>query len=196
MYSKKTLKILITFINILEIILFLVIISFLLMSFFIPSNSHTYLYNNYEAGLPVRIEIPNIKVKAIINYVGLTSNGEMDVPKGPSDTVWYKLGTRPGNIGSAVIAGHYGSWKDGGSSVFDNLDKLVKGDKVYIEDENGMIITFIVKESRKYDPEADASNVFNLNDGVSHLNLVTCEGTWDNNKKTYSNRLVVFTDKE
>lgn len=146
-------------------------------------------------GLPARLEIPNINVDASIEYVGITPEGEMGVPKGPVNAAWFNLGPRPGEIGSAVIAGHYG-WKDNKDSVFDNLHKLVKGDKIYIEDDQGWTISFVVRESRSYDPKADSSNVFFSSDGKSHLNLVTCEGVWDGVSKSYSKRLVVFADKE
>src|SRR3989338_630451 len=84
-------------------------------------------------GLPVRLNIPAIHVvNAAIEYVGLTPQGAMDVPKGPSNAAWYKLGPRPGEEGSAVIAGHEG-WKEGTPAIFDNLHTLRKGDRVTIE---------------------------------------------------------------
>ena len=147
-------------------------------------------------GLPVRLKIPGIDVDASFEYVGLTSEGEMGAPDGPHNVAWFELGPRPGDNGSAVIAGHYGLWKSGEGSVFDNLNKLREGDVVYIETDKGENISFIVRESRIFDPDADASDVFTLNDGKAHLNLVTCEGVWDDVLKTYHKRLVVFTDKE
>jgi len=149
-----------------------------------------------SVGMPVRLKIPSINVDAAVGLVGLTSDGKMDAPKNQDDVAWYELGTRPGEVGSAVIAGHYGVWKNGKGSVFDNLSKLQKGDKVTVEDDKGEIIYFVVRESRSYDPDADATDVFGSNDGKSHLNLITCEGDWDKAAKSYSLRLVVFTDKE
>ena len=128
--------------------------------------------------------------------MGLAPDGTMDVPQNPTDVSWFNLGPRPGQTGSAVIAGHYGIWKNGDVSVFHDLKTLQKGDKLSIKDDKGLIIYFIVSEIRKYDPQSDASEVFNSNDGKSHLNLITCEGIWDKISKTYSERLVVFTDKE
>lgn len=148
-----------------------------------------------RSGLPIRLKIPKIDVDAAIEYVGLTSLGAMDTPKGPEGAAWFELGERPGDMGSAVIAGHYG-WKDGKTAVFDNLHTLEKGDKVYVEDEKGATLSFVVKEIRKYDEKADASNVFGSSDGKSHLNLITCEGVWSKVSKRYSQRLIVFTDKE
>ena len=80
--------------------------------------------------------------------------------------------------------------------MFNNLYKLQKGDELYIEDENGATIAFVVIESRSYDLKADVSKVFISDDDRSHLNLITCEGVWDQASKSYSERLVVFADRE
>ena len=146
-----------------------------------------------EVGLPARLKIPRININATIEHMGLTPDGAMDVPKSPANVGWFKFGPRPGENGTVVIDGHYGFKK---GSVFDNLHKLRKGDKVYIQDEKGKITTFVVRETLKYDSKADATDVFDSTDGKDHLNLITCEGIWDNVSRNYSKRLVVFTDKE
>lgn len=148
-----------------------------------------------SVGNPMRLRIPSINVDATFEYVGITPDGAMDVPKDPHEVGWFNLGPRPGENGSAVIAGHYG-WKEGKGAVFDTLYKVRVGDKIYVEDSKGEVVTFVVRESRRYDPEADASGVFSSSDGKAHLNLVTCEGEWDEVSKSYSKRLVVFADKE
>lgn len=156
----------------------------------------TDLSTQTDSGFPIRLKIPKIKLDSVVESVGLTSDGAMDVPKIPRDVAWFKIGPRPGENGTAVIDGHFGRWKNGEGSVFDNLYKLSKGDKLYVEDDKGAIITFVVRESRRYDPKADASAVFGSSDDKSHLNLITCEGEWNKVSKNYSQRLVVFTDKE
>jgi LPXTG-site transpeptidase (sortase) family protein len=147
-------------------------------------------------GMPVRLKIPRIGVDSAVESVGVTSKGAMDTPRVPEDVAWYKLGTYPGEIGSAVITGHYGAWKNGAKSVFDNLHELKVGDKISIEDENGNIINFIVKEIKNFDPNANSFEVFSSSDGKAHLNLITCEGSWNKEVKSYSQRRVVFTEKE
>ena len=146
-------------------------------------------------GNPMRLKIPKIDVDAAFEYVGVTLDGEMDIPKSPENAAWFDLGARPGEIGSAVVAGHFG-WKEGIPAVFDNLNKLSKGDKIFIEDEKGAVTTFVVRETREYGDKDDASAVFGSNDGEAHLNLVTCGGVWNKAEKSYSKRLVVFADKE
>lgn len=149
-----------------------------------------------DPGLPVRLKIPSIKVDAAFEYVGVTAAGLMDIPKGPDEVGWYELGPRPGERGSAVIAGHYGTWRNGQGSVFDDLNELKPGDKVFIEDDGGKTIPFVVRESREYDPSADSAEVFFSDDGKSHLNLITCEGAWNKDSKSYSKRRVIFAERE
>jgi LPXTG-site transpeptidase (sortase) family protein len=204
--SKRTLLIVVLF----EFILFAA-----LLLYFIPKNSirggSALLVENVAAlenqkqtnvglpdspvGEPMRLKIPKIDVDSTVIPVGLTPDGAMDVPKGPAEVAWFNFGPRPGENGSAVIAGHY-SWKNNIPAVFDNLHKLNKGDKIYIEDEKGTNNIFVVREIRIYGKNADASDVFASSDSGAHLNLVTCTGIWNKAEKMYSDRLVVFTDKE
>lgn len=146
-------------------------------------------------GLPIRITIPSISVDTVINYVGLTADGTMDILPDPNKVAWYSLGTIPGDIGSAVIAGHYG-WLDNKPSVFNEIHTLKSGDEILITNENKLVLAFIVTKIANYNPTADASSVFKSNDNKSHLNLVTCSGVWENSKKSYSDRIVVFADKK
>jgi LPXTG-site transpeptidase (sortase) family protein len=143
-------------------------------------------------GIPVSILIPEIDVRADIQLLGVDANGEMEVPTNAYDAGWFKLGYRPGEVGSAVIAGHIDT-KTGLTGVFANLYKLKEGNILYVEDNKGAMHIFIVREIRILDP-GFAEEVFNQNDG-SYLNLVTCDGVWDKNKMSYDKRLVVFTDK-
>jgi LPXTG-site transpeptidase (sortase) family protein len=148
-----------------------------------------------RAGVPVHLTIPRIGVDAAVEFVSLTPEGAMAVPKGPANAAWFEPGPRPGEEGSAVIAGHFG-WKDGIPAVFDDLHTLQKGDKIYVEDETGTTTVFVVRELRRYGEYEDAPDVFSSSDGKAHLNLVTCEGIWNKSSKSYSKRLVVFADKE
>jgi LPXTG-site transpeptidase (sortase) family protein len=142
---------------------------------------------------PVQLKINSINVSAAINPVGLTAAGDMDIAENPEQVAWYKLGPKPGETGSAVIAGHYG-WKDGVSSIFNDLNKLVKGDQISTVGEDGKLMTFVVSHTATYDPKQDTSEVFRSSDAKAHLNLITCQGTWENTQKTYSRRLVIFSD--
>jgi sortase (surface protein transpeptidase) len=57
----------------------------------------------------------------------------MDVPSKYASTGWLRTGSKPGNPGTAVIAGHYG-WLRGKPNVFTKLDQLQKGDEIAVFD--------------------------------------------------------------
>ena len=147
--------------------------------------------NDNLFGEPDRLVIPKIGVDTNIVQVGLTEFGDMDAPQTDEESGWYKYGARPGNVGSAVIAGHLGA---SGNAVFRKLYQLVEGDTIFVTDNQGQKATFIVTGTRMYDKEAAPSEVFTSTSGA-HLNLITCEGSWEAAQSTYSQRLVVFTDK-
>lgn len=177
------------------IIIFIVFVLFVAFYFTPKSLIQNNLALPVENNTPVRIKIPSINVDASIESVGFTIDGAVDVPKGPTNAAWFEEWPRPGEEGNSIIVGHSG-WKNNTPSVFDNLYKLQKGEKIYVEDNKGIIISFVVSGSRKYDPQADALDVFYSSDEKSHLNLITCTGVWNKIKKSRSDRLVVFADKE
>ena len=146
---------------------------------------------NNRPGIPIRLIIPAINIKTTIQQLGVNPKGEMEVPNSILEAGWFKNGSVPGEIGSAVIAGHLDG-ESGEAGVFADLYKLKENDLIYIEDDKGESFVFVVREKRILN-SGYAEEVFSLNDGV-YLNLVTCDGVWDLNKKSYNKRLVVFTE--
>lgn len=177
------------------VLIVIAVCSLFLLFHFTQTNNRKLLPQNPAVsaapGLPVRLTIPEINVDSAIEEVGVTPKGEMDVPASTANVGWFKLGPRPGEKGSAVVAGHFDG-KIGEPAVFFNLYKLKQGDKLYIEDDKGSSLPFVVREIRTYAP-GYAEEVFSANDGI-HLNLITCDGVWDGTAKSYTKRLVVFAD--
>jgi sortase A len=154
---------------------------------------------NNGDGSPVRLIIPKINVDAGFQYTGLTPDGVMEIPNNVVDIGWFTGSPRPGERGSAVVTGHVAQIRGGiltKPGVFYNLNGLSAGDKLYVINDKGESVTFIVRESRIYDPSADATDVFTSTDGGVHLNLITCDGFWNQDQLSYSQRLVIFTDAE
>ncbi len=144
-------------------------------------------------GLPVRLQIPTIGVDSVVEDALITNDGRMDVPIGSVNVAWFSLGPHPGQVGSSVIGGHFGI-SNGVPFVFYNLDKLKIGDKVYVLNDKGETLAFMVRAVQSFDRNADPTTVFTSGDGLAHLNLITCEGIWNQVNGTYPQRLVVFTD--
>jgi sortase (surface protein transpeptidase) len=147
-----------------------------------------------DAGNPAQIEIPSIGVVALVEQVGLTSDGAMDTPRGWMNAAWFEPGFRPGEAGNAVIAGHLDS-RSGGPAVFWSLNRLQPGDEVKVSYENGDSYTFAVQdlEAVPYNIEGEAVKAIFGPSQTSDLNLITCNGPWDVGKATYTERLVVYT---
>jgi LPXTG-site transpeptidase (sortase) family protein len=148
---------------------------------------------NTNFGLPNRLQISKLHIDTHVIYVGLTKDGNMSVPTNVIDAGWYKYGALPGNTGTAVIAGHLDGLR-GEPGVFSNLSKLVPGDTILVSESNGVIVSFIVRETKKYPQTEQPTEVFNSTSG-SHLNLITCTGNWDSSEHRFAERLVVFADK-
>ena len=152
---------------------------------------------NNKNGSPVRLKIPKLNIDAGFQYVGLKPDGVMEIPNNIVDVGWFTGSVRPGDKGVAIITGHVAQIRGGiltKLGVFSDLNELRVGDKLYVLNDKGESITFVVRESRAYNPTADATDVFTSTDGGVHLNLITCEGTWNPAQLSYSQRLVVFTD--
>jgi sortase A len=147
--------------------------------------------NEASSSPPQRIIIPKINLDTDVEKVGITYAGNMSTPKKVQSTGWYKYGTIPGDIGSAVIDGHVDNGF-GLPGVFSNLKNLVPGDNIYIEKEDGSKVSFEVFDVKKYYyTDVPREVIFHRNDGA-YLNLITCDGEWLTDAETSDHRLVVY----
>ena len=139
-----------------------------------------------ELGTPVRVRIPKIGLNSPIQNMGVTKDGDLDVPDGSTKNVgWYAAGTKPGEKGSAVLDAHV-------FAAFKNLRYALPGTDIYIDTSSGETLHFKVEESTVY-PLANvpADQLFNRDD-KNRLNLITCAGKLTADKKTYDHRLIAY----
>lgn len=145
-----------------------------------------------EIAAPVRIAIPSLSVNAEIEEVGVDKDGNMDIPKDFNNTAWYSPGTKPGEKGSAVIDGHVDT-PDGKPAVFAKISTLNAGDKIEVIDKNNLKHVFEVTKVIDYTlATIPLEEIFSSNTEAS-LNLITCAGKFDKNKKMYDKRTVVYS---
>jgi LPXTG-site transpeptidase (sortase) family protein len=139
---------------------------------------------------PARLLVPSINVNAPIEPVGLDAQGRMATPSKASNVAWYRLGSTPGEVGDAVLAGHL-DWTTG-PAVFWSLGKVRKGDEVTVVRADGTRVKFVADATSTvpYDSSTDA--LF-TRDGPPSLTLITCAGAWDRQRGTYLQRLVVHS---
>jgi hypothetical protein len=139
----------------------------------------------------VRLTYPPLHVDTDLGGLGVTPDGTVEVPADPARAGWYRLGTRPGARGSAVILGHVDS--NAGPAVFYLLSTLQPGDRVRVALADGSTTTFAVRAVTVY-PNArfPARKVYAA--GRGHvLNLVTCGGAYDEERGGYQANVVVRT---
>lgn len=140
---------------------------------------------------PARLIIPKISVNANIEYVGTTTSGNMAVASNYTDVAWYKEGSAPGAPGNAVLAGHVNT-SLGLHGVFHDLPKLSPGDKVIVVGRDNKQLDFTVTSVQSYSARgAPVSDIFRQ-DGAPGLALITCNGSWLRETRTYTERLVVY----
>jgi len=137
---------------------------------------------------PVRLLVPTIGVNAQVEPVGLDAQGRMATPSRADDVAWFQPGAMPGDVGNAVIAGHL-DWTTG-PAVFWQLAKLHPGDGLAITRQNGSQVRFVVDSTSTMPFDASTDRMF-TRDGPPSLTLITCSGTWDRQRGTYLQRLVV-----
>ncbi len=142
---------------------------------------------------PKRIIIDKINIDAFVEHVGLDNEKRMDVPKKAANVAWYTIGPIPGEKGNAVIAGHLDDINDT-PAVFYDLKNLIPGDEITIVDVNAKRLVFRVSGKNTYDYDNfPLKEVF----GPSQrhlLNLITCDGQFNQNTQSYSQRTVVYAE--
>jgi LPXTG-site transpeptidase (sortase) family protein len=139
---------------------------------------------------PSRLRIPAIAVDAPIAGVGLLPDGSMGIPDNLWVSVWLSSSARPGQAGSAVIAGHRGI---GTPALFGRLEKVRPGDRIRVSDAGGGELVYEVTRLASLDlSEATQIQVFGPT-AEQQLVLITCSGEYSRSTRTYDHRLVVFS---
>ncbi len=141
--------------------------------------------------VPETLTISSIGVSAPVEKVGKKSDGSMATPQKFEDVAWYSLGSKPGEAGNAVIAGHVNNALSK-AGVFEHLGSIKLGDSISVADAQRQILHYKVTDIEEYPADAaPAASIF-ATTGASKLVLITCDGDWVSQDKSFSKRLVVF----
>lgn len=122
----------------------------------------------------LRLVVPAAAVEEGLHPSGLSDDGALSPDRG--QLVWYTGHdrVRPGDPGTAVVAGHV-SYR-GDPDVFASLGTVTVGDEVQLHDESsvtGWVVTdvdVVDKADLRHDPR-----VWDDQDDVARLVLVTCD---------------------
>jgi sortase family protein len=139
---------------------------------------------------PVRVTIPAIGVDSTLTDIGVDAAGALVPPADFAQAGWFAAGPVPGEVGPAVLAGHVDDRS--GPAVFFRLEDLTAGDQVVVTDGDGERHTFTVTRVEAYPKTAFATaEVYGPTAGPE-LRLITCGGTFDRSRRSYTDNVVVF----
>jgi hypothetical protein len=140
---------------------------------------------------PVWVSIPAIGIKkTTLIHLGLNKNGTLQVPHTTTVAGWFTGGPRPGEVGSAVIAGHVDSKT--GPGIFFWLRALKPGDKVYVGRADGTMAIFTVTREHMYAKDRFPTKAVYGAVPDAELRLITCGGIFDRSTGSYLSNVVVF----
>ena len=141
-----------------------------------------------QIAAPRNIELPTIGASSSLVPVGLTRDGQQEVPdlNRPEQAAWFRGGPEPGEKGAAVILGHInGRGHDG---VFAHLDRIEVGDPIHVDDR-----TFTVTEVGRFPKDQfPTGRVYGPKTASPELRLITCGGAFDKVSGNYADNLIVF----
>lgn len=141
---------------------------------------------------PLLLSIPTLGLSTRLIDLGLEKDGTVEVPSDPDRAGWFRLGTVPGERGSAVILGHVDSLT--GPAVFAELSSMRRADRVTVSMSDDSVVTFEVDRVVTYaNADFPADLVYAGKRRVPELNLVTCGGVYDRDRGGYQSNVVVFT---
>ncbi|WP_268219311.1 class F sortase [Streptomyces sp. EMB24] len=141
---------------------------------------------------PTRLVIPSIGVNAPFTALDVDGKGQLEAPP-PNDTNlvgWYAKGVSPGELGTAIIAGHVDTKTS--AAVFARLSELEKGDRFQVRRADGTRATFVVDEAESFDKDAFPNERVYADTPDAQVRLITCAGAYDRAAKDYTENLVVF----
>lgn len=101
------------------------------------------------ADTPVALEINTAGISVLLHGEGLDADGKIDPPQG--EVMWYTGHNRvsPGQLGTAVVAGHVSYYSE--PDVFADLASVKEGDQVTISYGDDSTADFIIVSTRLLD---------------------------------------------
>lgn len=141
---------------------------------------------------PTRVRIPAINVNAPLTALGLDSSGRLAAPPEQNRNLagWYGDGASPGEIGTAVIAGHVDT--NQGPAVFYSLGAVKRGAEVDVDRSDGVTAVFTVDAVQAYDARAFPSDKVYDDGARAELRVITCGAGFDKRHYQYMGNVVVF----
>lgn len=155
-----------------------------------PGRSTASLPTVRDQALPVRLLIPDLDLDMELDAVGVTPDGQMEIPEDPDRAGWYRHGPAPGDgLGSVVVAGHIDD--EAGPGPFFRLTGVSEGAEVVVVLADGSRTAYRVTGGEQVAKSDLAIDEIFRRDGDPVLRLVTCTGDWSPRAGEYTDNLVI-----
>ncbi len=140
------------------------------------------------------LSIPSLRIKANIEDTGITVHGTIGSPTTYTTVAMYRYGADPGEQGLVIMGGHVNNGFNL-AGVFQNLKSISAGDEIIITNPKGKKVVYVARQTLTLDHNAGINEIYALHDpNKAQLVLITCEGTWLPDQKTYDHRIIVLAD--
>jgi hypothetical protein len=141
---------------------------------------------------PVGVAIPAVGIDSTLVDLGLNPDRTLQAPVDYTRAGWYAGGSFPGDADSvpAIIAGHVDSWN--GPAVFYPLAQVKVGQQVRVGRADGSIAVFEVYAAHRYAKDDFPADTVYAPTARSELRVITCTGTFDRDRRSYLDNLVLF----
>lgn len=139
--------------------------------------------------VPRGIVIPALDLKAPLMKLGMTRDGEVELPpyEKPSVAGWFKYSAVPGDEGASVIIGHVDTKT--APAVFYRLKQLRKGQEIRVSRSDGKVAEYRVDSVEQVDKNRFPARRVYVEEG---LRLVTCGGVFDWSAREYRDNIIVY----
>ncbi|MEV6728613.1 class F sortase [Streptomyces sp. NPDC051364] len=140
---------------------------------------------------PTRIRIPSIRVDAPLTGLGLGRDGSIEVPPPARRDLagWYRDGTTPGAVGTAVVVGHVDH--AAGPAVFYHLGALHRGAAIEVPRADGRTAVFTAHAVEVYEADRFPDTRVYGPSPRAELRVITCGGGFSP-RTGYQGNVVVF----
>lgn len=150
-----------------------------------------------DSGVPVRLRIPSLGIQGDVRPVGMSDATTMQVPEDIAVVGWFDRSVLPiAEAGNTVLVGHRDGVTDP-NGVFRRLGEIGEGDAITVRDHSGRRIDYEVTRVDVLHDEVFAQmapRIFRTS-GPHQLVLLTCGGTYDEEKGGYQANVVVMAER-
>lgn len=142
---------------------------------------------------PRQLIIDTLHINANILPMHTLKSGELETPKTAWEVGWYAQSALPGSTkGALLIDGHVNDALNQ-PGVFFHLGQLQPNDTLQIQRGDSQMFTYQVKKVEQVPTaQVDMSKLLVSHGDKEGLNLITCGGTYDKARQTYSDRVIVY----